>query len=203
MVEERAWLRLATGVSITASGAMMLAAATGYPRLVPIGAGAYTLAIIAIAVGLDRASRTSPGSELRGTDLTAIELYSRLLARVYLWGALAMQGLYTTQLTGLRWQHAWQYALAMALLALSARTFARQVSSPDAADRRQFVAFATPLSLVHALGGAAGLMFLVLSGKIASMRADWAANQVFFWGAAAVTVVAAIGLRAQARAEND
>jgi hypothetical protein len=203
MVSVRGWLRAAAIAAVGAAVLMVAAAASGRLRLVPIIAGAFAIGMIAATLGLDRKLRALPVAERPGGEQAALAINGRLLAIVYLWGALAMQGLYLTPLTGLRWQHGWQYVAAMALVAASAWTFARLVVVADPAERRKMVSLALPLAVVHAFGGAMGLMFLVVSGKMSTVRPDWAANQVFFWGATAVTVVAAIGLRVQTRAERD
>ena len=203
MLSVKYWLRSLVVAAVGAALLMVAAAAARLLQFVPYIAGAFAIAMIAATVGLNRKLKFEPEAESRGGAYSNLSVNSRLLAIVYLWGALAMQGLYATPLTGLRWQHGWQYAAAMALMAASAWTFARLVASTEPAERRQLVPFAWPLAAVHAFGGAAGLMFLALTGKMATVRSDWAANQVFFWGAAAVTVVAAIGLRVQTRTERD
>lgn len=128
---------------------------------------------------------------------------SRLAAISYAWGAVAMQGIYLTPLTGLRWQHGWQYASAMALLAAATFAFARTLSQPlpgqgAFAFQRQ-LRWALPLAIAQAVVAGGGLAALIASGKLWSERADWAANRVFAALAIAIAAVMLGSIIAQSR----
>ncbi len=124
---------------------------------------------------------------------------SRLLAIAYAWGGFAMQALYTTPLTGLKWQHGWQYAALMALMACFALLFTRLLESEHTGVRRLVLSIAPLLAIGNALLAAGGLVFLAASGKLLLRRSDWAANQVFLFGALSVMILAAVTLRTHAR----
>src|SRR5690606_8593410 len=102
-------------------------------------------------------------------------------------------------LTGLKWQHGWQYACAFGLLATLAYEFARAVRFGDEARRQRLRRLAMPLAMGQGLFAAAALVVLVASGKLASPRADWAANHVFLFSALMVMVMAAVSLRTHAK----
>jgi len=121
---------------------------------------------------------------------------TRLAALTYAWAGLAMQGLYTTPLTGLRWQHGWQYALAFALVAFGAFFYARALGTGTASPPHpRLERLAAPLAIAQAIAAACGLAYLAGTGKALSTRADWAANIIFVSAALAIMVLSAIGLR--------
>jgi hypothetical protein len=112
-----------------------------------------------------------------------------------LWGAAVMQAAYLTPLTQMRWQHAWQYAAAMVLLAVASFSLAGRLqesrtTAPLASAQIQGLAgwVASGLGLL----GAGGVLFLLLSGKLAGTRSDWIANRIFLVGAALLLVIAAL-----------
>ncbi len=128
---------------------------------------------------------------------------TRLLAVAYAWGGFAMQVLYTTPLTTLKWQHGWQYAAIMALMAAGALLYARLLEQERPKLRRKLLAAAVPLAIGHALLAAGGLVYLAASGKLLLRGSDWAANQVFLFGALTVMILAAVTLRTHARLTRD
>lgn len=135
-------------------------------------------------------------------DTTAVPFLrhnTRLLAIAYAWGGFAMQVLYTTPLTTLKWQHGWQYAAVMALMAAGALLFARLLEHERPQLQRVLLAAAVPLTIGHALMAAGGLVYLAASGKLLLRGSDWAANQVFLFGALTVMILSAVTLRTHAR----
>jgi hypothetical protein len=190
----RRWL---AAVGVLSAGAIMLAAREGLPGLATAAAAAFAVAAVAAAAltlrpSPERGEVPGPTGPLPpaagGRRPSAL-----LLALAYAWGAVAMQGAYLTPLTGLKWQHGWQYALAMALLAAASLAFAHS-PGPDgraSGETRSStrLGLAAMLAAAQALVAAGGLAALALSGKLWSTRADWAANRVF--AALAVAVLAA------------
>lgn len=117
---------------------------------------------------------------------------AQLMVLAYMWGALAMIAVY--RLTDLRWQHGIQYGLGMALIATLYLSYAWLIAMPDSSLRsRRALQGATFLVLAHGAAVLAGILFLVLSGKILSTKADWAANQIFTAGGFAIAILSAIG----------
>jgi hypothetical protein len=116
-----------------------------------------------------------------------------LTALVYAWGATAMVTIYS--LTGLTWRHWWQYGAGMALLALAALWFAHQL-----ARGRDGLAPARSLNILLVMTGvqiaavAIALVYLVSSGKLATEKADWAANVVFLTGGLTVAAISLASL---------
>jgi hypothetical protein len=187
------WLPALAIVVVTDVAGMLLAAATGRMHLVLALAALFCLVMIGAALVVN-APYWRPGGRAI-PPLLGLGMNTRLMALTYFWGALAMQGLYTTRLTGMRWQHGWQYALVMLILAWGALTFASGLETRDIQRRNLFGSVAIPLAVVQGIGAATGVLFLVASGKLANVRADWGANQVFLFGALTIMVLAAVALR--------
>lgn len=173
---------LLVAIGVLSAATVMLGAYAALPDLATGGA-----AVFAFAVAMTAAIQTRSSRPLRANAL--------LSALAYAWGAVAMQGAYLTPLTGLKWQHGWQYALAMALLAVGSLAFAGPVGRGDRAGaERHFDArlrLAAPLAGAQALIAAGGLAALAASGKLWSERADWVANRVFAGLALAILAISA------------
>ncbi len=154
---------------------------------------------LAIATNAKFVATNTDGSPDSSTAVPFLRHNTRLLAVAYAWGGFAMQVLYTTPLTTLKWQHGWQYAAIMALMAAGALLYARMLEHERPILKRMLLAAAVPLTIGHAFLGAGGLVYLAASGKLLIRGSDWAANQVFLFGALTVMILAAITLRTHAR----
>ncbi len=145
-------------------------------------------------------ARTTPA----GPDeiVTASRRNARLLA--WTWGAGAASMLAVYMLSGLRWQHGWQYGLGMALIAALGFFYSLRLGDVKSVLRapRQ-LKIAAVLAAAQGIAAIGGILILVLSGKVASVRADWAANIVFVAGGLAITVLSAIAVRTYAHLSRD
>lgn len=130
---------------------------------------------------------------LRGRQNTPTEVAStlrrnaRLAVLVYCWGAAALFAVYS--LTELSWQHAWQYAVGM--LVIAGGILAYIVSLKKDQQPR------LSLTVIHGLAATGGLTFLIGAGKMQTVRADWAANEVFLWGGISIVVLCLFSLLTQ------
>ncbi len=116
---------------------------------------------------------------------------TRLTALVYAWGAASMLAVY--MLTDLKWRHGWQYGSAMALIAGGLLGYVHALGKPNtllASPSR--LAHVGTLTIAHGLAAVGGLAFLVGSGKLATIKSDWAANDIFLAGGVAVAVLALV-----------
>lgn len=131
-----------------------------------------------------------------GARLSAMQRNARLLAITYAWGALAMAMSYATRITGLRWQHGWQYALAMALIAWLCFVYAIQIwrSRGDARRQAQLQAIGIPLAVSQLALGVGGLAVILATGKLMTRRGDWVANQIFAAGALTISMLSVVAL---------
>ena len=180
-------LTVAVVGAITA-GLMAVAAAYG-AKFTSLGA-ALGFAILAIDVSL-RSNREiwkdAAGALKENPDAAflASQVNGRLMSGVYMWGALALLLIYST--TELWWFHSWQYGLAMALIAAALMGYVYLLGDRESAFRSmRSLDISAALALAQAAGAAVALGFLISSGKLASLKADWPANHVFLAGGLAI-----------------
>jgi hypothetical protein len=186
------WLLAAVVSSVAA---MVSGAQSGVPFIVALAALLYALVIIATAVEVNRPLwRLDKAKVCADTAAMAVRRNLRLLMLTYGWGAAAMFGVYG--LSGVRWQHGWQYGSALALVALLFLLYVHLIGGNGSPLRtRRALVTVQKLTVLHGAGAMAGLGYLILSGKIWSTKADWAGTMIFLAGSlavAALCVVAAI-----------
>jgi hypothetical protein len=197
--------RILASIGILSAAIMIFAARGVQASVVTAGAAAFAFVAVVVAVLFCRqAFQRAPTAESAFVPPTVALLQSSSIAAVcYAWGAVAMQGLYLTPLTGLKWQHGWQYALTMALLAVASIAFARSVAGLLQSARLTGSAWqfrwAVPLAAAQAAVAGVGLVALAASGKLPSIRADWAANRVFTGLAVAILAVSIASMIAYRR----
>ena len=115
---------------------------------------------------------------------------AQFLALGYAWGGLSLLAVYL--LTSLRWQHGWQYGSGMLLIS----SLIHFTSLRFASRWSQSLARAlTIVTLLHGWAATAGLAWLIGSGKIWSIKGDWAADIVFACGALIIGGISAMALR--------
>jgi hypothetical protein len=197
-MESTLTLRVLAVAGVVSAAAMIIAARADRPDLVTLSAVIFALIAVAAALAFYRQScRWLQSDEGPPAPIVSVLLQGSTLGAIcYAWGAVAMQGLYLTRLTGLKWQHGWQYALAMALLAAASVAFARSLfSRPHGAERQ--MRWAVPLAAAQACVACMGFAALIVSGKLFSVRADWAANRVFAGLAVAIFAVSVASIVVQ------
>jgi hypothetical protein len=118
---------------------------------------------------------------------------SVLTAIAYAWGAMVMFTAYS--LGGLVWRHWWQYGAGMLMLGAGALLVASYLIGARAshASDRTLDALMRATTL-HAAAVVAALVYLLTSGKLATVKDDWAANQVFLTGGTVVIVISLVSL---------
>lgn len=177
------WIVAAVVASIAA---MVTGIRADLPSFSWIAAGLFAVALVATAIDINKpwwnndATAAGPGASLQAAVHNA-----RLLVVGYLWGAFALLMIY--RLSGLRWQHGLQYGAGMALLGWFALIYVHFLVRPGSrlASPRALMQ-ATWLSVAHGAAALGGVLFLLLSGKINSIKDDWAANQIFLAGGLAI-----------------
>jgi hypothetical protein len=195
---------LAAGIA--SAIAMIWGAAAGRSDVVTAGATLFAVVAVLAAVVTGRQAWNWSSAASRAPLMpayVALLQTTRLATIAYAWGAVTMQGLYLTPLTGLRWQHGWQYAAVMALLAVASALFSRSMKQPlpgeNPAGWERHFRWAMPLAGAQGVVAFIGAASLLVSGKIASVRADWAANRVFLALAVAILAVSLASLIVQRR----
>jgi hypothetical protein len=116
-----------------------------------------------------------------------------LAALVYAWGAAAVLAIYS--LSGLNWRHWWQYGAAIALVASAVFLYAHLLTDEQGAYRTPKALNALMgLTVVQGLAVVGVLVYLIVWGKLATPRSDWAANYVFATGSVTLAVLSAISV---------
>lgn len=185
------WLVLAAALSVAA---MVLGAGRGdhlYPAL-----AAGVLAVVVVAAGLWRnAPLWSVGAGAGPADATKSALVANicLAAFVYAWGAAALFAVYS--LSDLYWRHAWQYGLGAVIFALGLAIYGRSVDATAGSAVPPF-----SLTLLHGAAVGGGLAYLLGTGKLATQRTDWVANDVFLAGGLSILALCVIAAVTQRRA---
>ncbi|MCB1484345.1 MAG: hypothetical protein KDJ17_05575 [Hyphomicrobiaceae bacterium] len=163
-----------------------------------INAVALAFAAVAIWAALLEGKNKSAAVAKTAPDWQAaaaqIKTATALSAFVYAWGGVAMFLCY--ELSALHWQHGWEYGSIMLLIAGGLYAFFRAMNKPgsplvepEALNRTMM------LSALHGIAAAVALSWLVLSGKLATSKGDWAANAVFMAGGLAIIAICAITVR--------
>lgn len=130
---------------------------------------------------------------------------SMSMALVWLWGGLSVLAIYTGILT---WREWWQFALAFTAVGLISLGFGVMMGRDAAAgkDDATMLKLARNLTWVQLVG-----MIVTMAGLLVDpdkrfliVRArweDWAANSIFFFGAAALAILSAYALLKDKRSE--
>ncbi|CEJ83764.1 conserved membrane hypothetical protein [Hyphomicrobium sp. GJ21] len=125
------------------------------------------------------------------TPRQALWLTTLLIMLAYFWCALAFYAVYLG--TSLRWQHGWEYGSAMLLVAVGHAIYLWHLDDPNASvSTPKAIGRAVALAALQAVAIACGLLWLIQSGKLSSLKGDWAANQLFLAGGFTVMCLSVI-----------
>ncbi len=189
---------VASAAAMTWGAARSADTALAFDPFTLAGAAVFVGCAIGVSFAMNAPVWALPTDRVRrGAAPLAAMRNGVILALVYAWGTFAMIGIY--RLSGLHWQHGLQYAAGMALLGLVHVLVARGLASPGS---RWHARWTSPtgrrtllqLTALEGAAAAAGLAFLIYSGKIASRKPDWAANIVFLTGGLAVVALCVIAV---------
>lgn len=125
------------------------------------------------------------------TPRQALWLTTLLIMLAYFWCALAFYAVYLG--TSLSWQHGWEYGSAMLLVAVGHAIYLWHLDDPNASvSTPKAIGRAVALAALQAVAIACGLLWLIQSGKLSSLKGDWAANQLFLAGGFTVMCLSVI-----------
>lgn len=179
------------GIAVVCLAAFVASCSSANAGIASVAALTFTvLSLVAAVRDKNEGLAVARAEGAEAADHLRVSL-SDLLALVYVWGGLAMS--ITYQASGLKWQHGWQYGLGMLLIGTGIALYARWLRkfpagpSKDAARSR-----AVRLVMVQGVAALLGLLWLVFSGKLATLRDDWAANIIFLAGGSAVAGISAV-----------
>lgn len=188
------WLLLASALSITM---IVLGAGRGDHFLPALSAGLLVALVVGTGLGINAPlwSRTT-GSMAREDGAAAVREALRcnvwLAALVYAWGASALFAVYS--LSDLVWRHGFQYGLGATLFAASLGIYGFRLGRI-----RSMPIPPLMLTLVHGAAAAIALVYLVGTGKLDTVKGDWAANEVFLWGGFAIIALCIMSAVTQTR----
>ena len=118
---------------------------------------------------------------------------------IWSWGALALIAIYGTGV--LVWREWWHFVLAFAVAAGLSLYFANALKNDALAGKEDesMLRIARYLAIVQLVGMVVTMLGLIIDGKMVRFLTlrftDWAANNVFFFGALGIAVISAYALR--------
>jgi hypothetical protein len=167
------------------------------------GAAALFLPVMA---GLVAVKVNAPYWQMREGSHEVLATASRRNARLiaWTWGAGAASMLAVYLVSGLRWQHGWQYGCGMALIAAIGFAYSLHLGRAESVLRQpRYMTLSAILAAGQGIAAIGGILLLVLSGKVGSTRADWAANIIFVAGGLAISILSAVAVRTYAQLSPD
>lgn len=184
------WLMLAAALSVS----MMVLGAGRADKVLPsFAAGLLAALLIGTGLGINAPLWSKlTEANCRGSLKAALTCNIWLSVVLYAWGALALFGMYS--LSDLTWQHSHQYATGAALFAAGIAAYAVRLGTDKVPP--------VYLTVVHGLAAFFGLTFLIASGKLGTLRADWAANIVFLAGGCSMVALCAMSALTQILGER-
>jgi hypothetical protein len=173
---------------------MVFAAARDARAIFALAATLFVVQIIFVTLRINwPLMRDGPAQGREGAVVASVLCNSVLTGLAYAWGAAAMLTVYS--LSGLSWRHGWQYGAAMALVAIGVFVYTRWLSADNSGLRTpRALAAVTSLGALQGLGTIAALAFLLLSGKLATPKSDWAANDIFLAGSVTLALLSLISV---------
>jgi hypothetical protein len=127
---------------------------------------------------------------------------ARYMSYIWAWGAL---GILITYATGVAsWHEWWHFFLAFAVVGAAAMFFANllQRDAEAGKDDETILKISRNLGYVQLFGMIAVIVGLLIDGKMTRFLTpeygDWAANNIFFFGALALAAISAFGIKLSA-----
>ncbi|MDX2308882.1 MAG: hypothetical protein NW216_11635 [Hyphomicrobium sp.] len=159
---------------VASAAGMAYAAAERSRPLGIVAAAGFAVVLLFVAYLVNR-----PWGVAASAEDARLELFhtqrrnTRLAMLVYAWGAAALIATYG--IAGLVWQHGLQYAAGSAVIACLLLLYVRKLGVTGEPPPLY-------LTLLHAAAVTGGLIFLSGTGKLGTLKGDWAANYVFLFG---------------------
>lgn len=173
-------LALSVAAMVVAAGAKMPVVHMGLAAIVGI-------AIALLAVRENRALLAASASKSALAESTA-----RHMGLVWTWGAI---GLLVTYLAVLRWHEWWHFFLAFAAVGVLCLGMAALLARDGEAGRQDeaMLKVARTATMVQLAGMVITVLGLIIDGKMTRFlnpkHGDWAANNIFFFGALALAAI--------------
>lgn len=182
--------------------AIILSAAAGHPTLHTTVAALIALSIAGMAIAENRTQRKQGLSENVVSASTA-----RHMGFVWVWGALS---LFVTYFFILSWKEWLVFTAVFAIVGILCLLFAAALDRDEASGKTDetLQKLAKYLAIGQLVGMAIAVVGLMIDGKWpVSIKsnpgwADWAANNIFFFGALAIAAITANALYTKHQNEN-
>jgi len=160
-------------------------------------AAAFAILLVTAALRTNSPIWRGGATKITTTPREALWQTTSLIMLAYLWCALAFYAVYLG--TTLRWQHGWEYGSAMLLVAVGHAIYLWRLADPNASvSTPRAIGRAVGLAALQAIAIACGLIWLIQSGKLSSVKDDWAANQLFLAGGFTVMCLSVIIIKTHA-----
>lgn len=172
-------------VALVAVAALAFAAGAYGASPVAVGAAAAFAAVVIAGTGL--ALLKGGGGVVHVSQACA-----ELMALTWCWGGVSLLLAYGP--AGLKWQHGWQYACAMLLIAVALAWHARRIVPGSNAATLFALEWGRKAAFAQGLACGIGLAWLIGSGKLATVKGDWAANDVFLSGGFTLLLLSAMAI---------
>lgn len=118
--------------------------------------------------------------------------FAELMALTWGWGGLSMVLAYGA--AGLKWQHGWQYGSAMLLIAVGLTLYSRRIVTGSPLAEPASMEWGRKAAFLQGFAAGTGISWLIGSGKLATVKGDWAANDVFLAGGVAILCLSAMAI---------
>jgi hypothetical protein len=186
-----AWM-IALTISICA---IILTAAVGSPVTHMFASGLVSVAFALTAIREHNALQAAGASTSEIGSSTA-----RNIGLIWTWGALGICVTYGLILVN-RWPEWWQFFLGFALVAIGSIIFSNMLNRDQAAGRtdQSVMSIGRALVTLQLAGVIAGIVSMLYDGKFprAITYPDWAACNIFFFGALAIAAISINALMAK------
>jgi hypothetical protein len=174
--------------------AMIASVATFHRTGSAIAAATFALILIASVIWTQSPLWNRQSRDVRFSQRDALLQSATLIMLAFFWCALAFYAIYLG--TNIHWQHGWEYGSGFLLITAGYGLYLRSLSDPEgAASQPHAIEHAIRFSAAQAVLVAIGLIYIIGSGKLASVRGDWPANQVFLAGGFAIMSISVILLK--------
>jgi hypothetical protein len=167
----------------------VLAAGRGSGATLAVAVGLYVVQVAFAAARVNTPFWQAPAAGSAGEQRVACVWNNAVLAAlVYAWAATAMFAIYS--ISGLAWRHWWEYGAGMSLFAVLLLLYTYALAAGQSALRSlRALNIIIALTAVQAGAMVMALLFLAFSGKMHTLRDDWAANYVFIAGSLMLLLV--------------
>jgi hypothetical protein len=173
---------------------ILIAAALANPNLQMIAAAAIAAAIAFAAIRENAKLRAAGAPENQTGSSTA-----RFAWLVWAWGAFGIFLTYTLALKGIVWPEWWHFVLAFGFAGVISYLYANMLDRDAQSGRsdQALLKIGRALLIAQTVGVVLGIISMIADGKFPrdASHPDWAACNIFFFGALAIAVISIQALR--------